>query len=135
MKLLIAVVNDDDTYSLIDALTDVKYGATQVSTTGGFLRQGNSTLLIGVDDERLADVLRIIHDTCHSRTMYLNAFPTPARPMEALASVADAGPGWQGRSVCTGRRALFQVLERVELYDIGRVDSLGRVCYNYIKKI
>jgi uncharacterized protein YaaQ len=87
MKLLIAVVNSDDTYTLIDALTDVKYGATLVSTMGGFLRQGNSTLLIGVDDERLADVLRIIQDTCHSRTMYLNALPTPARPIEALASV------------------------------------------------
>jgi uncharacterized protein YaaQ len=99
MKLLIAVVNDDDAYSLIDVLTDVKYGATLVSTTGGFLRQGNSTLLIGVDDERLADVLRIIKDTCHSRTMYLNAFPTPSRPMEALASVP--------MQVQVGRAVLF----------------------------
>ena len=87
MKLLIAVVNSDDAYSLTDALTDVKYRATLVSTTGGFLRQGNSTLLVGVDDERIADVLRIIKDTCQSRTTYLNAFPTPSRPMEALASV------------------------------------------------
>ena len=87
MKLLVTVVNGDDTYSLIDALSDAEYRATVISTTGGFLRQGNSTLLIGVDDERLTDVLRIIEDTCHSRTMYLNAFPTPARPMEALASV------------------------------------------------
>jgi uncharacterized protein YaaQ len=43
--------------------------------------------LIGVEDERLAGVLEIVKDTCHSRTMYLNAFPAPARPMEALASV------------------------------------------------
>ena len=87
MKLLITIVNGDDTYSLVDALSDAEYRATVISTTGGFLRQGNSTLLVGVDDERLADALQIIDDTCHSRTMYLNAFPTPARPMEALASV------------------------------------------------
>jgi uncharacterized protein YaaQ len=87
VKLLITVVNSDDTYSLIDALSDAEYRATVISTTGGFLRQGNSTLLIGVDDERLAGVLQVIQDTCHSRTTYLNAFPTPVRPMEALASV------------------------------------------------
>jgi uncharacterized protein YaaQ len=79
-------VNDDDRYSLLDALAEVKYGATLISTTSGFLRQGNSTHLLGVDDERLADVVRITKDTCHSRTMYFNASLRPAGPMEALAS-------------------------------------------------
>jgi uncharacterized protein YaaQ len=47
MKLLIVVVNRDDTYSLVDALSDAEHRATVISTTGGFLGQGNSMLLDG----------------------------------------------------------------------------------------
>jgi len=51
MKLVVCVVNEDDTSALVDALTADGYRATVVSTTGGFLRQGNATLLIGVTDQ------------------------------------------------------------------------------------
>lgn len=87
MKLLIAVVNSDDIYSLIDALTAEKHQATLISTTGGFLRQGNATILIGVADENLVGVLKIIRATCRPRTAYVSAFPSAPGPGGALASM------------------------------------------------
>ena len=75
MKLLISVINSDDTYSLTDVLTEHGYTATVVSSTGGFLREGNTTLLIGVQDDQVVDVLRLIQSTCHTRRKYVNPFP------------------------------------------------------------
>ena len=75
MKLLISVINSDDTYSLTDALTEHGYTSTVVSSTGGFLREGNTTLLIGVQDDQVIDVLRLIQSTCRTRQKYVNPFP------------------------------------------------------------
>ena len=61
MKLVIAIISDDDCPSVLGGLSEKGFGATKLSTTGGFLRSGNATLLIGVEEEdleRLFDVLR-----------------------------------------------------------------------------
>ncbi len=76
MKLLICVINHDDTYSLTDALVRQDYDATMISTTGGFLREGNATLLIGVADEKVGHVLQIIRANCRTRTKYVYPFPS-----------------------------------------------------------
>ena len=75
MKLLIGVVNRDDLYPLVDAMVRAGYDATIISTTGGFLREGNATLLIGVADESVGNVLQIIRDNCRTRTRYVHPFP------------------------------------------------------------
>ena len=75
MKLLICVVNSDDAHPLIDALMHDGHGATMISTTGGFLREGNATLLIGVADEEVGDVLKTVKESCHTRTQYVNPLP------------------------------------------------------------
>jgi len=75
MKLLISVVNSDDSHTLTDALMKEGYRATLISTTGGFLREGNATLLIGVPDENLDKVLKTIKTNCHTRTQYVNPLP------------------------------------------------------------
>jgi uncharacterized protein YaaQ len=72
MKLLISVINSDDTYSLIDALIEKGYTATIISSTGGFLREGNTTLLIGVQDEQVVKVLKIIQANCRTRRKYVS---------------------------------------------------------------
>ena len=46
MKLLIAIVQDADANFLMDSLTDKRYRVTKLATTGGFLREGNTTLLL-----------------------------------------------------------------------------------------
>lgn len=75
MKLLISVINSDDLHPLVDALMSDGYKATVISTTGGFLREGNATLLIGVTDEDVDKVLRIVKSNCHTRTQYVNPLP------------------------------------------------------------
>lgn len=67
MKLVIAIVHDDDAGELISALTEGGFGVTKLATTGGFLRSGNSTLIIGVEEEKLDEVMSIVSDICKTR--------------------------------------------------------------------
>ncbi|MEG2015549.1 MAG: cyclic-di-AMP receptor, partial [Oscillospiraceae bacterium] len=53
MKLLIAIVNKDDTNKVSDGLMDAGFIITKLATTGGFLRSGNTTMIMGVSDEKL----------------------------------------------------------------------------------
>ncbi|HHU61156.1 MAG: cyclic-di-AMP receptor [Bacillota bacterium] len=67
MKLVITVVEDNDVAFLVEALVDKGFQATKLASTGGFLLQGNTTLLIGVEDEQIEEVLSIIRSTCAPR--------------------------------------------------------------------
>lgn len=67
MKLLLAIVQDADVNFLMDALTESGYRVTRLSTTGGFLKKGNTTLLIGVEEEKLDEVLAVIEKNCKRR--------------------------------------------------------------------
>jgi uncharacterized protein YaaQ len=60
MKLIIAIVPDNESDTVSHALTTASYRVTQVASTGGFLRRGNATLLIGLEDDQLEDALQII---------------------------------------------------------------------------
>jgi uncharacterized protein YaaQ len=66
MKLIIAIVKDIDNDSVSSALTHAGFGVTFIASTGGFLRRGNSTLLIGLEDEKVDQALEIIRKTCSS---------------------------------------------------------------------
>ena len=67
MKLIIAIVNHDDANAVTRALTQAGFSSTKLATTGGFLRAGNTTLLVGVDDNRFEGCLHIIEKLCKSR--------------------------------------------------------------------
>jgi len=58
MKLLFAIINNDDSAAVTSALTREKFKVTKLSTTGGFLLTGNTTLLIGSDDDQVEKVER-----------------------------------------------------------------------------
>ena len=60
MKMVILIVKDQDSDALTQALTSEKYRVTRVASTGGFLRSGGVTLLLGVRDERLESALELI---------------------------------------------------------------------------
>lgn len=60
MKLIIAIVHDTDSDPISHALTLNDLRVTQIASTGGFLRKGHSTLLIGLDDDRVEKALEII---------------------------------------------------------------------------
>jgi len=75
MKLIIAIVQDEDASRLVNQLMKAGIGVTKLATTGGFLRAGNTTL-IGVDDAKLQGTLDIIEKVCKSRKQ-MAASPTP----------------------------------------------------------
>src|SRR5262245_21182983 len=68
MKLVIAIVQDEDAPALTDALVAAGHRFTKVSTTGSFLRTGNTSLLIGVADDLVPNVIGILRRTCRRRT-------------------------------------------------------------------
>lgn len=67
MKLVIAIVHDDDVGGLLKSLVKADFRSTKLSTSGGFLRSGNTTLLIGIEEERLEELTHIIEKSCKSR--------------------------------------------------------------------
>lgn len=67
MKLLITIVQDQDVSALLETLIENNIRATRLASTGGFLRQGNTTLLIGVDEKQQELVLNLIKKTCKKR--------------------------------------------------------------------
>lgn len=67
MKLIIAIVQDEDAGRLVSTLMQGGYSVTKLATTGGFLRAGNTTLLLGVDDDKMDGAVGIIEKVCHSR--------------------------------------------------------------------
>lgn len=69
MKLIICIVQDQDAGALIDDLTEREYRVTKLSSTGGFLKAGNTTLLVGVEDEDVPPVLKIVEDNCKTREL------------------------------------------------------------------
>ena len=68
MKLILAIVQDEDTDALTEALVTAGYRFTKISTTGSFLRTGNTSLMIGVEDNAAAGVMDILQRTCRRRT-------------------------------------------------------------------
>lgn len=77
MKLIIAVVQDKDSNRLTDTLSNKGFQATKLATTGGFLKEGNTTLMIGCQEEQVDEALEIIRDSCSQREQMV----APISPM------------------------------------------------------
>ncbi|MGI6642936.1 MAG: cyclic-di-AMP receptor [Bacillota bacterium] len=82
MRLIISVVQDKDAPRLIESLVKEGFSATKLASTGGFLREGNSTVLIGVDDGQTDRVLEVIKKTCQAREQLVTPI-TPVGPGES----------------------------------------------------
>ena len=67
MKLIIAIVNSDDSTSVQASLTKEGYFVTKLSTTGGFLKKGNTTFFIGTDEDKVEKALEIIKENSKKR--------------------------------------------------------------------
>lgn len=81
MKMVIAIVQDQDSQELSDQLVKNNFRATKLATTGGFLRAGNTTFLCGVDDGKVDDLLSVINKTCGNREQLVS----PITPMGGSA--------------------------------------------------
>jgi uncharacterized protein YaaQ len=93
MQLLLVIAQDEDAELLSQRLSAVDLRATKMDTVGGFLARGNITLLVGVEDDRVEDVLGVIRATCRARRRFVNPLlsaadglsltvPGPIIPME-----------------------------------------------------
>lgn len=90
MKLIIAIVDDHDYMCLRDAVVEAGFSSTKLASTGGFFLRGNTTLLIGVKDHEVADVLDIIKNTCQKRTKIV---PPPSEVAEIYSEPLEVEAG------------------------------------------
>ncbi|WP_042353298.1 cyclic-di-AMP receptor [Bacillus massiliigorillae] len=77
MKMIIAVVQDKDSHKLSTALVEHNFRVTKLATTGGFLKSGNTTFMIGTEEIRVNKCLQIIEENCQSREQLV----APISPM------------------------------------------------------
>ncbi len=88
MKLVIAVINDKDAFASMEDLVENDFQVTKLASTGGFLREGNTTLLIGIDDEKIDNVIDILRRNCQTRKKTI----TPTIPMGDYLDASVAFP-------------------------------------------
>lgn len=77
MKLILAVVQDQDSHRLLSKLVEHQFQATKLASTGGFLKSGNTTFMIGTEDDKVEKALQIIKENCKSRDQLV----APVSPM------------------------------------------------------
>jgi uncharacterized protein YaaQ len=82
VKLVVAIVHSEDAGLLVDALLEREFRATRLHSSGGFLKQTNATVMVGVEEAQVEDILGIIRATCTSRTQVVNPMPPIMEPGE-----------------------------------------------------
>ena len=82
MKLIVAVVHNEDAGALVDGLHDREFRATRLHSSGSFLKQSNATVLLGVEDAEVEEVVAIVRENCTSRTQVVNPMPPIMEPGE-----------------------------------------------------
>lgn len=93
MKMIIAIVNRDDVNDVCAALTKNSYMFTKISSTGGFLRAGNTTLLIGTEACHVDDVLRLIKEHCSTRKVMMPTMTYGSPNMIGVGSMVEVTVG------------------------------------------
>ena len=82
MKLVVAIIHNEDAGALVDGLLEKEYRATRLHSSGGFLKQSNATIIVGVEDDAVEGVLAIVRENCTSRTQVVNPMPPIMEPGE-----------------------------------------------------
>jgi uncharacterized protein YaaQ len=82
MKMVVAIVHNEDAGALVDALLDKEFRATRVSSSGGFLKQSNATIFLGIEEADVEEVISIVRANCTSRTQVVNPMPPIMEPGE-----------------------------------------------------
>ena len=132
MKLIIAIVQDEDASRLVSNLMNEGYGVTKLATTGGFLRAGNTTLLVGVDDDKFDGAMSVIEKVCKSRKQMATS-PSPVAgttgvEIPELAKILGFFPD----ETCTPEDGIFVARNYGERIAVrgGKAGSLDRAGLN-----
>lgn len=97
MKMIYAIVHSEDGDAVTEELNSQGFSVTKLATTGGFLRRGNTTLLIGTDEEKVAHVINIIKKECGQREQvvynmpYAHSSGVPVASYNAVPTTVDVG--------------------------------------------
>ncbi|HWJ02570.1 MAG TPA: cyclic-di-AMP receptor [Verrucomicrobiae bacterium] len=83
MKLVVAIVHDNDSARLVRSLVKGGFSSTKLASTGGFLREGNTTLLLGVEDEKVNQVVEIIRLVCKPRNQIISPVSPGSGPVDS----------------------------------------------------
>lgn len=86
MKMVIAIVHDHDAHNLLETLNKDGFQVTKLASTGGFLREGNTTFLIGAEKDRLEDLKMIIKENCQTRKKTIAPMSPVANTLESYYS-------------------------------------------------
>jgi uncharacterized protein YaaQ len=81
MKLVVAVIHDRDQKRTSDALLKSGFKFTKIGSTGGFLREGNVTMLIGAEEQEVDGLMALLSDSSRAREQYVNVLPPEATPV------------------------------------------------------
>jgi uncharacterized protein YaaQ len=95
-KLLVAIVHQDDAGRLVEALRSADLRFTEVPSRGGFLRARNVMIFMGLDDEQMPEAMRLIEESCQSRTMSV--------PVEMMGAMETS---WLPTEVTHGGATVF----------------------------
>ena len=76
MKLVLAIVGNDDSGMVSAALTKEGFSVTKLATTGGFLKAGNTTFIVGTDDDKVDEVISIVSAQSRRRTQLVPSTTT-----------------------------------------------------------
>ena len=79
MKMIVCIIHRDDADKLMIALMSIGQRATRLSTTGGFLREGNATILIGVEEKDVPKALEVIKANTHAHTIKASRRRAPVK--------------------------------------------------------
>ncbi|MCL2108111.1 MAG: cyclic-di-AMP receptor [Oscillospiraceae bacterium] len=71
MKLIYAIVNNDDSHSVSNALTQSGFSVTKLASTGGFLMSGNTTFLVCSEDGKIDEIIEIIKEHSRKRKQFV----------------------------------------------------------------
>ena len=82
MKLVVAIVHNEDAGALVDALLSAQFRTTRLHSSGGFLKESNATIVLGVEDDQVEAALAIVREQCSARTQSVNPMPPIMEPGE-----------------------------------------------------
>jgi len=83
MKLILAIIDDEDAFHVQDALVEKGFRVTKLASTGGFLRSGKTTLISGVKEERIEEMVGILEKKCKSRKQITSVNSTHVNATES----------------------------------------------------
>ena len=90
VKLVVAIVHNEDAGALVNALLDKEFRVTRLHSSGGFLKQSNATIILGVEDADVDEVISVVRANCTSRTQVVNPMPPIMEPGEFFMPIRSS---------------------------------------------